>query len=138
MYNCNQIWLGVYLLVVATTHFLKNVKKEPVFIVFSKSRIWRRQKQPSRGVLKKRVLKICSKFTGEHPCQSVVSIKLLLKKRWLVNIKRENINKNPKLCHQHFFIDKRFRSEFGIEVIGSHNLGSCKNPYRWVENKKLT
>ena len=30
------------------------------------------QKQPSRGVLKK-----CSKFTGEHPCRSVISIKLL-------------------------------------------------------------
>ena len=27
--------------------------------------------------LEKVVLKICSKFTGEHPCESVVSIKLL-------------------------------------------------------------
>ena len=27
--------------------------------------------------LEKGVLKICSKFTGEHPCQSVISIKLL-------------------------------------------------------------
>ena len=27
--------------------------------------------------LEKGVLKICSKFTGEHPCRSVVSIKLL-------------------------------------------------------------
>ena len=27
--------------------------------------------------LSKGVLKICSKFTGEHPCQSVISIKLL-------------------------------------------------------------
>ena len=26
---------------------------------------------------RKGVLKICSKFTGEHPCQSVISIKLL-------------------------------------------------------------
>ena len=26
--------------------------------------------------LEKGVLKICSKFTGEHPCQSVISIKL--------------------------------------------------------------
>ena len=25
----------------------------------------------------KGVLKICSEFTGEHPCQSVISIKLL-------------------------------------------------------------
>ena len=34
------------------------------------------QEQPSRGVLRKGVLKIFSKFTGEHPCQSVISIKL--------------------------------------------------------------
>ena len=34
------------------------------------------RKQPPRGVLKKGVLKICSKFTGEHPCQSVTSKKL--------------------------------------------------------------
>ena len=26
--------------------------------------------------LRKGILKICSKFTGEHPCQSVISIKL--------------------------------------------------------------
>ena len=32
----------------------------------------KKQKQPFRGVLK-----ICSKFTGEHPCRSVISIKLL-------------------------------------------------------------
>ena len=30
------------------------------------------QKQPSRGVLK-----MCSKFKGEHPCRSVILIKLL-------------------------------------------------------------
>ena len=27
--------------------------------------------------LRKGVLKICSKFTGEHPCRSVISVKLL-------------------------------------------------------------
>ena len=37
------------------------------------------QKQPSRGILKKGVLKICSKFTGEHTCRSMMSIKLLCK-----------------------------------------------------------
>ena len=35
------------------------------------------QKQPSRGALRKSALKICSKFIGEHPCWSVVLIKLL-------------------------------------------------------------
>ena len=34
------------------------------------------QKQPSESVFRRRCLKICSKFTGEHPCQSAISIKL--------------------------------------------------------------
>ena len=34
------------------------------------------QKQPPRGVLKKSVLKICSKFTGEHLCRRVILIKM--------------------------------------------------------------
>ena len=34
------------------------------------------QKQPSRGVLRKMGSKICRKFTVEHPCLSVISIKL--------------------------------------------------------------
>ena len=33
---------------------------------------------PPEVFLGKGVLKICSKFTGEHPCQSVISIKLLI------------------------------------------------------------
>ena len=32
------------------------------------------QKQPSEVLLRKGVLKICSKFTREHPCRSVISI----------------------------------------------------------------
>ena len=35
------------------------------------------QKQPFSDVLRKCVLNICSKCTGEHPCRSAVSIKLL-------------------------------------------------------------
>ena len=31
---------------------------------------------PPEVFLQKRVLKICSKFTGEHPCRSAISIKL--------------------------------------------------------------
>ena len=34
------------------------------------------QRQPPKAVPKKIVLKICSKFTGEHPCRSVILIKL--------------------------------------------------------------
>ena len=38
---------------------------------------WYLQKQLPRGVLRKRCSEICSKFTGEHPCRSAISIKLL-------------------------------------------------------------
>ena len=31
------------------------------------------QKQSFRGAFIKNVLKICSKFTGEHPCRSAIS-----------------------------------------------------------------
>ena len=34
------------------------------------------QKQPSRGVLRRRCSDICSKFKGEHPCRSAISINL--------------------------------------------------------------
>ena len=34
--------------------------------------------------LRKGVLRICSKFTGEHPCRSVISIKLLSTSGWLL------------------------------------------------------
>ena len=34
------------------------------------------QNQPYGGFLRKSVLKISSKFTGKHPCRSVISIKL--------------------------------------------------------------
>ena len=37
------------------------------------------QKQPSRGVLRKSVPKISSEFTEEHPCRSLISLKLQTK-----------------------------------------------------------
>ena len=40
------------------------------------SYVSKKQKQPSRGFFRKRCFEICSKFIGEHPCQSVISIKL--------------------------------------------------------------
>ena len=40
----------------------------PIFLI---------RKQPSRCALSEGCLNICSKFTGEHPCRSFISIKLL-------------------------------------------------------------
>ena len=57
--------------------------KEAPFFFQSIDFIWQLPKRRSifrsshpEVFLKKGVLKICSKFTGEHPCQSVISIKL--------------------------------------------------------------
>ena len=36
--------------------------------------------------LRRGVLKICNKFTGEHPCRSVISIKLLLKSHFGMSV----------------------------------------------------
>ena len=49
----------------------------------------------------------CSNNTFFKNCEKGVSFYSFpkvenLKKRWLASIKRKNINKNPKLHHQHF------------------------------------
>ena len=43
----------------------------PSFIILQSEAV------PLEVFLGKHVLKICSKFTGEHPCQSVISLKFL-------------------------------------------------------------
>ena len=45
---------------------------------------WISRNSHSEVFLEKGVLKTCSKFTGEHPCRNVISIKLL-KSRWKSN-----------------------------------------------------
>ena len=44
---------------------------------YTKKYIEMSRSSPPQVFLGKGVLKVCSKFIGEHPCQSVVSIKLL-------------------------------------------------------------
>ena len=57
--------------------FCKNSYQLLVVKYFCK--IWHHEwrSSPPQVFLGKGVLKICSKFTGEHPCQNVMSIKLL-------------------------------------------------------------
>ena len=62
-------WVGFFIFV-SFSFLLKFI------FVLNKKHI---QKQPSRGVLRKRCSKNMQKFTGEHPCQSVISIELLCK-----------------------------------------------------------
>ena len=61
------------------------------------------QKQPSRGVLGKGVLKICSKFTAEHPYRNVISNltffpSLFQKKK--KKKKPEKNNKQTNICNR--------------------------------------
>ena len=51
------------------------VKLKRKFYVCNSTVTWYRSSYQEM-FLRKGVLKICSKFTGEHPCQSVISIKL--------------------------------------------------------------
>ena len=54
-------------------------------------------------LLGKGVLKICSKFTGEHPCQSVISVKLICSGRlFLSALQPFNFTKS-RLFHIGFF-----------------------------------
>ena len=39
-----------------------------------------------------------------------------LRKKWLTNIKRENIPKNPKICHQHFE-DSCFKRDLEVNIF---------------------
>ena len=52
------------------------------------------QKQPPKGVLKKVVLKMCSKFTGEHPCRSVITLRQRCSPVNLLHIFRTPFTKN--------------------------------------------
>ena len=53
-----------------------NHEKTLTYWFFKKDRQVRFRSSPPEVFLRKGVLKICSKFTGEHPCRSVISIKL--------------------------------------------------------------
>ena len=58
----------------------------------------------------------CSNNTFSKNCEKGVSFYSFpkdMKKRWLANIKREKINKNPILCHHHF---KKSCSKRDLEV----------------------
>lgn len=61
---------------VADSGIIKNWNSISVLRFRAVSCVSNPQKQPSRGVLGKAVLKVCNKFTVEHPFLSAISIKL--------------------------------------------------------------
>ena len=67
-YNTNYILYFIILIIIFLIHSRDNITWVDQFKIYN---------QPSTGVLtKKGVLKIRSKFTGEHSCRSTISIKL--------------------------------------------------------------
>ena len=56
-------------------------------------------------ILGKGALKICSKFTGKHPCRSVISKKLLRKGK--VNISELNLSKTKEIRKFKFYFQGR-------------------------------
>ena len=65
MRNLSFVFLSLFLRELSWDSSKKNCK----LCVLSRS-------SPSEVFLRKGILKICRKFTGEHPCRSVISIKL--------------------------------------------------------------
>ena len=57
--------IKLHVLALLRNHFSISTKKKKSF-----------QKHPSWGFLQESFMKICIKFTGKHPCRSVISIKL--------------------------------------------------------------
>ena len=78
-------WTALHLLyLILWLHYLFDASKWGIYIneflvirLKQSDKAFCHQKQPPRGLSRKGILKICSKFTGEHPCRSVISIKLL-------------------------------------------------------------
>ena len=55
----------------------ERVKLHDLFrIIYDTYEGYKSRSSPPEVFLGKGVLKICSKFTGEHPCQNAISIKL--------------------------------------------------------------
>ena len=62
-------WMTSYVMQTVLTRFNRKLLFEQRTITLFRS-------SPSEVYLRKGVLKICSKFEGEHPCRSAISIKL--------------------------------------------------------------
>ena len=135
--------------------FRWKTRKNENFSSFRSS--WSEQKQPSlRTVfLRKVVLKICSKFTGEHSCRIVISVKLLCNfiettlRHWcspvnLLHIFRTPFSKNTsgglRLSEAFGGLSETFMKFFenlqrpmALLKHGSHTLSNSRSPLEFKE-----
>ena len=70
--ECNTKWQGSKI----NQTFMPNFLLSPPWKSFTSQKSYSFRSSSPEVFLVKNVLKICSKFTGEHPCQSVISLKL--------------------------------------------------------------
>ena len=102
---------------------------------------YKHHKQPPKGVPRKSVLKICSKFIGEHPCRSAISIKLLCNfieiafRQWCSPVNLLYIFKTPFpkntsgwLLLEHLFLQNTCGGCFWIMVAIKHLLKKTTKP----------
>ena len=69
-------WHAYYQVRITQSYDLRKCVLATIFFLNFKAKKYRTI--PSDVFLGKGILKTCSKFTGEHPCLSVISIKLLI------------------------------------------------------------
>ena len=82
------------------------------------------QKQPSIDV--QGILEICSKFTGKHPCQSVISIKLLCN---FIEIARRHERSLVNLPH--IFRTPSYKNTYGgLLQLFVNDLKYCSDLFR--------
>ena len=78
---------------------------------------------PPEMFLGKGVLKICSKFTGEHPCRSVISIKLLKQSHFNSSIVNEvnrtiiNLFFYEEILHAKKNTNKKYTSRYVLKIF---------------------
>ena len=89
------------------------------------------QKQPSRGVLKKAVLKRCSKFAGELPCWIVIEIALA--EFFFIRTPMEGCFKIFKNLAQNS--QKTYQDHLWISFNTLDNLHSWKTQYTTAQKK---
>ena len=83
---------------------------------------WCRSSHPE-VFLRKRVLKICSKFTAEHPCWNAISIKLQSKLQVLKNTSGRLLLLVPYIglfhcfCLQRFLLPVEFSETFDLTLL---------------------
>lgn len=93
------------------------------------------QKQPSRGIFGKNVLKICTKLTGKHPCQNLNEYQSQVQELYYDNTVCYEINryqifttnlhfKKNKARFEYIFIFELYHSKLGLNCERVHQRGT--------------